>query len=522
MNSGAKRNLQNSLESIGPERADPLDSPKRTKLSHLEPRKAHDSVMSSGRSYEPMDTEDSELTRRGSYESYHGQGSNHPGYTSYPSTNEQDPDDSWRPESQRHQVLSKGAQASTYNRGRKSTGPPGAELGTPEWERPDWSGPQPQMLQDGYYHPVTPASVGRPGRGSIIRRGGGGVGSSSGAMMVGFGQRGDPFAHTKKTRTKPIRNSDGVLIRKDGQPDMRSHSSAANLRKVHLRKDGEWSSVSLAGTEGGTPQSGSLANSVVSHDENYATASPVAHEMDSDDVEEDGMVDPQQRRGQKEMGRHTGGESESPSASAVATAATLAGERTPSTAGRADGEKVNSGIREDSKIDGDDLAAATTAVTTATPGSVNTSGGRRQSSKSPLAASFTAGNASEQQEEPQQRKGSGARHQAIMSKMFPRGVDANGERERERFGYSGGDGKNERSGAAVVEDDVDDGDDDGDEKVGGTGSSKAKEAKAPQAIMISDAKTRRRSAAGAVEGQARGDVDMKDDGEDVSIAETQQ
>jgi hypothetical protein len=26
----------------------------------------------------------------------------------------------------------------------------------------------------------------------------------------------------KKTRTKPIRNSEGVLIRKDGRPDMRS------------------------------------------------------------------------------------------------------------------------------------------------------------------------------------------------------------------------------------------------------------------------------------------------------------
>lgn len=38
------------------------------------------------------------------------------------------------------------------------------------------------------------------------------------------------------TRTKPIRNSDGVLIRKDGRPDMRSVGSANNLRKPH-RKD---------------------------------------------------------------------------------------------------------------------------------------------------------------------------------------------------------------------------------------------------------------------------------------------
>ena len=49
----------------------------------------------------------------------------------------------------------------------------------------------------------------------------------------------DPYEHTKKTRTKPIRNADGVLIRKDGRPDMRSQSSAANLRKVHARKEGD-------------------------------------------------------------------------------------------------------------------------------------------------------------------------------------------------------------------------------------------------------------------------------------------
>ncbi|KAK5117569.1 hypothetical protein LTR62_004991 [Meristemomyces frigidus] len=41
----------------------------------------------------------------------------------------------------------------------------------------------------------------------------------------------------KKSRTKPIRNADGVLIRKDGRPDMRSVSSANNLRKVHAKRE---------------------------------------------------------------------------------------------------------------------------------------------------------------------------------------------------------------------------------------------------------------------------------------------
>jgi hypothetical protein len=44
---------------------------------------------------------------------------------------------------------------------------------------------------------------------------------------------------TKKTRTKPVRNADGVLIRKDGRPDMRSVSSAMNLKKVHAKKEAE-------------------------------------------------------------------------------------------------------------------------------------------------------------------------------------------------------------------------------------------------------------------------------------------
>ena len=52
----------------------------------------------------------------------------------------------------------------------------------------------------------------------------------------------------KKTRTRPIRNAEGVLVRKDGRPDMRSVSSAANLRKVHAKKEAE-----RAEQEGRTP-----------------------------------------------------------------------------------------------------------------------------------------------------------------------------------------------------------------------------------------------------------------------------
>lgn len=66
----------------------------------------------------------------------------------------------------------------------------------------------------------------------------------------------------KKTRTKPIRNADGILIRKDGRPDMRSVSSANNLRKVHAKKEAE-----RAEMEGRTPTSAlSLAPATNSDD----------------------------------------------------------------------------------------------------------------------------------------------------------------------------------------------------------------------------------------------------------------
>lgn len=45
----------------------------------------------------------------------------------------------------------------------------------------------------------------------------------------------DLDSENETTRTKPIRNSDGVLTRKDGRPDMRSVSSTNNLRKLHKR-----------------------------------------------------------------------------------------------------------------------------------------------------------------------------------------------------------------------------------------------------------------------------------------------
>ena len=164
-------------------------------------------------------------------------------------------DESWRPESQRNMEhrprgRPRGGPGSRGGRVRKSIPAQVHQLGTPEWEREDWQGvPESQAGPDGFYNHVA-----RAGRG-IARRGSGGGGRGgyaqsdraaslgSQGLSPGFvmGSPNDPYSHTKKTRTKPIRNADGVLIRKDGRPDMRSQSSAANLRKVHARKEGEQS-----------------------------------------------------------------------------------------------------------------------------------------------------------------------------------------------------------------------------------------------------------------------------------------
>ncbi|CAN9250908.1 unnamed protein product [Alternaria alternata] len=189
-------------------------------------------------------------------ESTHGSQSQQSYHVPY-ATQDGPSDTSWQPESQRtieHRPRGRprgsGGPGSRGGRGRKSM--PAqlhSTLGTPEWERDDWQGvPDSQTSPAGYYN-----HVGQPGRGGIARRGSGGGGrggyaTSDRASSLGlqgvtgamsFGSPGDPYGSGKKTRTKPIRNADGVLIRKDGRPDMRSQSSAANLRKVHERKDGQ-------------------------------------------------------------------------------------------------------------------------------------------------------------------------------------------------------------------------------------------------------------------------------------------
>ncbi|KAF2187096.1 hypothetical protein K469DRAFT_705651 [Zopfia rhizophila CBS 207.26] len=257
-------------ESIG----QPVGSPKRPKLAPIEPRVAYGSSQAHPAQqhivYDHMDTDDSEPRVHHSHSMPPSQTQSReslvestipsqtpPTFIAY-GTQEAPPDDSWRSESQRlaehRSPRGRGRGGGPGSRGgrpRKSMVPTRAELGTPEWEREDWQGvTDSQTSPDGFYNPVA-----RSGRGIIRRGSGGGGGASRGSRPTsasgravslglqgvttgpGVGLPNDPYAHTKKTRTKPIRNADGILIRKDGRPDMRSQSSAANLRKVHARKE---------------------------------------------------------------------------------------------------------------------------------------------------------------------------------------------------------------------------------------------------------------------------------------------
>ncbi|KAF2436571.1 hypothetical protein EJ08DRAFT_691734 [Tothia fuscella] len=257
VNPSAKRGLPNGVDGRSDTKGTPIGSPKRLKLAPLESRHVHEAASRTEqiRYEQRMETEEpspyvpsqsqtqsqSQLQpqsqsqshyRRVSYDSY-PDSTNQSSFVPY--TADQPPDDSWRPESQR--AVSNPAHPTPRGRGRGRGGRPRKSLpvevhtirSTPEWERDGWSASH-HVGPDGFYH---------AGRGGLVRRGSSGASGQPPMPLSPGSTIGDPYGHTKKTRTKPIRNPDGVLIRKDGRPDMRSQSSAANLRKVHARKEEE-------------------------------------------------------------------------------------------------------------------------------------------------------------------------------------------------------------------------------------------------------------------------------------------
>lgn len=285
-------------------------SPKRPKLAPIMPRGGyHDdssyipssmTQSSAEQSYNPRNRTGSTASQTQSSTLPTPASASTPAYRFITSTTQADSQESWRPESERmlhihqHQPggRARGRGSRGGGRGRRG-GRAGEhqEMGTPEWEKPGWTGSQ--VSPNGYYQPLHPYSP-RQERGELVRRAGGIAGGSSEhehitpATPIVQGSQ-DPFAvgpagegqqgsGSKKSRTKPIRNAEGILIRKDGRPDMRSVSSANNLRKVHAKKEAE-----RAEMEGRTPTSArSLApagsNSLSEEDEMAGSGDEHEHE----------------------------------------------------------------------------------------------------------------------------------------------------------------------------------------------------------------------------------------------------
>ncbi|KAF2132952.1 hypothetical protein P153DRAFT_283937, partial [Dothidotthia symphoricarpi CBS 119687] len=253
VNAGVKRPHTNGVESPREVLAHATGSPKRQRTGTNEfnggyvasqgppPAHAYDMQVQSQMHTlpsQPHVTSESTLTSE----------TQHPVHTPY-GTQDSPSDNSWQPESQRiveHRPRGRPRGSGRGGRGRKSMPAQVHPMGTPDWDREDWQGvPNSQASPEGHYNHIA-----HPGKG-IARRGngGGGRGGYTPDRAASLGLQGvtasmgavspdDFYGSAKKSRSKPIRNADGVLIRKDGRPDMRSQSSAANLRKVNAKKDG--------------------------------------------------------------------------------------------------------------------------------------------------------------------------------------------------------------------------------------------------------------------------------------------
>ncbi|KAK3722212.1 hypothetical protein LTR37_002645 [Vermiconidia calcicola] len=209
---------------------------------------------------------------------------NTPGHRFIVSTQSADSQDSWRPDSERliqiHQqygqhVPNQGRRGGKVSRSRTRAGRGGRggsaapydaeQLSISERETPSWTGSQPSstgyhnLLHHQQYSPEQVQYAGLSSQAAAPSDREGEFPATPLAVQGPYdpftsghpeSSGGQPTSAGKKSRTKPIRNAEGVLIRKDGRPDMRSVSSANNLRKVHAKKEAE-----RAEMEGRTPTS---------------------------------------------------------------------------------------------------------------------------------------------------------------------------------------------------------------------------------------------------------------------------
>ncbi|KAF1813584.1 hypothetical protein P152DRAFT_456967 [Eremomyces bilateralis CBS 781.70] len=239
VNPGTKRPLVNGTDAYATNHT-PVGSPKRLKLAPLGPRESYPSQ------HQRMDADDYSLRRSSSFPE-----KTNSGY----GINQDQAEEHWRAD---HYVSQRGRETPRGpGRPRKYPSVEGAE--STEWERDQGRVSGAYDPSDAYYQQRRGSGVMRRGSGGALAgTTGGGLGRPMPAPTMTTTIM-DPYAHTKKTRTKPSRNSEGILIRKDGRPDMRSQSSAANLRKVHARKEQErMAELGTSLPHRGSPQEGGV------------------------------------------------------------------------------------------------------------------------------------------------------------------------------------------------------------------------------------------------------------------------
>ncbi|THW27689.1 hypothetical protein D6D22_10741 [Aureobasidium pullulans] len=179
--------------------------------------------------------------------------------------------------------------------GRKSTGTEGNRA-IPEWVHPDYS--------KGGYH--------SQGRGGLVRREGHTrPPTERNTEIYQAGMHPNPHSNphfmpmttiidvasssmsTKKTRKKPVRNLEGILLRRDGRPDLRSVNGAMNLKKAKLKKQAEITGLAkntpVDGKEESSAASAHAPHLVSKHDvdTDNTPSSPSAHDHSTVDTEKE-------------------------------------------------------------------------------------------------------------------------------------------------------------------------------------------------------------------------------------------
>lgn len=247
-------------------------SPKRQKLATLMPRTSYgDQSVSSSHSYHPSGNGTPETTpaslqpQRTSSSDVQSQSQSQPftasnnsastasqplRFVQFPTTQDADSQDSWRPESQRMPLEAARGGGGRGRGGRRTRGGRKSTVGSMDREHDapltEYGNNTTSWAPDGFHAYSASSPPAAYSGGGIIPpetpHGGGAVPPETPTSDA-----------SKKSRTKPIRNKDGILIRKDGRPDMRSVSSAMNLRKVHAKKEAERAGGG-GGGEGGEGQ----------------------------------------------------------------------------------------------------------------------------------------------------------------------------------------------------------------------------------------------------------------------------